>query len=46
MTNMNINSKLLITALALGLSTGLALAQDAGGSPRRGGGPGAVEGGV
>ena len=40
--NMNINSKLLITALALSLLTEMALAQDAGASSRRGGGPGAV----
>lgn len=34
------NSKLIITALALGLSAGMSLAQDTGAAPRRGGGPG------
>ena len=41
---MNINSKLIISALALSLSAGIALAQDPGGPPRRGG-PGGQPGG-
>ena len=42
---MNINSKLIITALALGLSAGIVLAQDAGGSPGGKRGPGGGPGG-